>query len=112
MADIYCSIFPETVMVDQNPWVVVLSMEGQRIMLLNGGDMFRPNPSISLMYLTSREEVVESLYMQLIEGGKELMPLTAIPSARDMAGLKTVSVYPGNSTAERIKISYNGWFPP
>ena len=62
MADIYCSIFPETVIVDQNPWVVVLSMEGQRIMLLNGGDMFRPNPSISLMYLTSREEVVELLY--------------------------------------------------
>lgn len=79
MADSYCSIFPETVIVDQNPWVVVLSMEGQRIMLLNGGDMFRPNPSVSLMYLTSREKLVESLYQQLIEGGKELMPLDSYP---------------------------------
>ncbi len=82
MADSYCSIFPETVIVDQNPWVVVLSMEGQRIMLLNGGDMFRPNPSVSLMYLTSREEVVESLYKQLIEGGKELMPLDSYPFSK------------------------------
>lgn len=82
MADIYCSIFPETVIVDQNQWVVVLLMDRQRIMLLNGGDMFRPNPSVSLMYLTPREEVVESLYRQLIKGGSELMPLDSYPFSK------------------------------
>lgn len=82
MADHYCSLFPETEIVDENQMVVVLSMQEQRIMLLNGGDMFRPNPSVSLMYLTSREEVVESLYKQLIEGGKELMPLDSYPFSK------------------------------
>lgn len=82
MADIYCSIFPETEIVDENQMVVVLSMKGQRIMLLNGGDLFRPNPSLSLMYLTSREEEVETLYQHLIEGGSELMPLDSYPFSR------------------------------
>ncbi|MCE5178050.1 MAG: VOC family protein [Porphyromonadaceae bacterium] len=34
----------------------------QRIMLLNGGDMFRPSPSFSLMYLTTPEKRGESYY--------------------------------------------------
>ncbi len=88
MADYYCSIFPETVIVDQNPWVVVLSMEGQRIMLLNGGEMYRPNPSFSLMYLTTREAVVESLYEKLISGGSELMALDSYLFSRKRAACR------------------------
>lgn len=38
MADHYCSLFPETEIVDENQMVVVLSMQEQRIMLLNSGD--------------------------------------------------------------------------
>jgi len=79
MADFYLSIFPDTEIVDQNQWVVVLKMHGQRIMLLNGGDMFRPNPSCSLMYLTPSEMEVESIYNKLIDDGKELMPLDSYP---------------------------------
>lgn len=52
-AEFYISVFPETKITDENPVVVLLEMHGQKLMLLNGGDMFRPNPSISLMYLTA-----------------------------------------------------------
>ncbi len=79
MAGYYASVFPETEIVDQNQWVHVLKMHGQRIMLLNGGDMFRTNPSFSLMYLTTREKEVETIYTKLVEGGRELMPLDSYP---------------------------------
>lgn len=79
MADYYLSIFPEAEIADQNQWVVVLTIHRQRIMLLNGGDMFRPNPSFSLMYLTTDEDEVEAIYAHLTEGGRDLMPLDSYP---------------------------------
>jgi len=79
MADYYLSVFPETEIADQNQWVVVLTIHWQRIMLLNGGEMFRPNPSLSLMYLTANEREVEGIYARLIDGGRDLMPLDSYP---------------------------------
>ena len=69
MADFYVSVFPETKITDENPIVVMLEISGQRLMLLNGGSMFRPNPSISLMYLTTSQKEVEVIYSKLIPGG-------------------------------------------
>lgn len=88
MAGYYASVFPETEIVDQNQWVHVLKMHGQRIMLLNGGDVFRPNPSFSLMYLTTHEREVETIYTKLVEGGRELMPLDAYPFSRKYAWIE------------------------
>jgi len=79
MADFYISVFPETNITDENPVVVMLEISGRKLMLLNGGDMFRPNPSISLMYLTTSPGEVESVYSGLIENGKSLMPLGEYP---------------------------------
>ncbi|MHC1733642.1 MAG: VOC family protein [Bacteroidales bacterium] len=79
MAEYYTGIFPETKITDLNAVVVMLEMSGQKIMLLNGGDMFRPNPSISLMYLTTSQSEVDSLYSKLIENGKALMTLGEYP---------------------------------
>jgi predicted 3-demethylubiquinone-9 3-methyltransferase (glyoxalase superfamily) len=79
MAEYYTGIFPETKITDSNAVVVMLEMSGQKIMLLNGGDMFRPNPSISLMYLTTSQSEVDSLYSKLIENGKALMTLGEYP---------------------------------
>ena len=79
MAEFYTGIFPDTRITDTNPIVVMIEMSGQKIMLLNGGDMFRPNPSISLMYLTTSQSEVESLYSKLIENGKALMELGEYP---------------------------------
>jgi predicted 3-demethylubiquinone-9 3-methyltransferase (glyoxalase superfamily) len=47
MADYYLSVFHNSEIADENDWVVVLKINGQRIMLLNGGEMFQPNPSVS-----------------------------------------------------------------
>lgn len=79
MANFYISVFPNTEIVDQNKWVVVLKMKGHRVMLLNGGDTFKPNPSISLMYLSSSEQEIESIYKKISSGGKDLMPLDSYP---------------------------------
>lgn len=79
MADFYVSVFPETRITDENPVVVMVEISGQRLMLLNGGDMFRPNPSISLMYLTTSQSEVEKIYSRLIEKGNALMGLGEYP---------------------------------
>jgi predicted 3-demethylubiquinone-9 3-methyltransferase (glyoxalase superfamily) len=79
LAEFYVSVFPDTKIIDENPVVVRLEMSGQRLMLLNGSDLFRPNPSISLMYLTSLESEVEQIYAKLIETGTALMPLDQYP---------------------------------
>jgi predicted 3-demethylubiquinone-9 3-methyltransferase (glyoxalase superfamily) len=79
MADFYAGIFPDTKITDSNAIVVMLEISGQKLMLLNGGDMFRPNPSISLMYLTTSQSEVESLYSKLIDNGKALMTLGEYP---------------------------------
>lgn len=79
MANFYISVFPNTEIIDQNKWVVVLKMKGQHIMLLNGGDTFKPNPSISLMYLSVSEQEIESIYNKISIGGKDLMALDSYP---------------------------------
>lgn len=82
VAEFYVSVFPETRITDENPVVVLLEMHGQKLMLLNGGDMFRPNPSISLMYLTASQSEVEDIYSKLISGGKALMPFGEYPFSK------------------------------
>lgn len=79
MADFYCGTFPDTKIVDENPMVVMLEMSGQKMMLLNGGDIFKPNPSVSFMALCSTAEEVETLYNKLIDGGGALMALGEYP---------------------------------
>jgi predicted 3-demethylubiquinone-9 3-methyltransferase (glyoxalase superfamily) len=85
MADFYAGIFPDAKITDSNAIVVMLEISGQNLMLLNGGDMFRPNPSISLMYLTTSQGEVEKLYAALKEGGTTLMPLDEYPFSRKYA---------------------------
>lgn len=103
MAEKYLSIFPESAIVDVNPWVVVITCHGQRIMLLNGGEMFRPNPSLSLMYLTTDEKETEEIYSKLIDGGKDLMPLDSYPFSSKYAWVEdrygvSWQLYTGNES--------------
>lgn len=79
MAVYYCETFPDTNILVENPYVIMLEISGQKVMLLNGGDVFRPNPSISLMYLTMDEQVVEKLWEKLSDGGRTMMPLDVYP---------------------------------
>lgn len=75
MADYYVSVFPDARVVDENQAVVVFTVNDQRVMLLNGGEMFNPTPTIALRYLTPDEKEVEEIYKKLREGGNDLVPL-------------------------------------
>ena len=79
MADFYCGTFPETRLLEENPVVVMLEMFGQKLMLLNGGDIFRPTPSISLMFLTMSETEVAEIWQRLSVDGMMMMPLDSYP---------------------------------
>lgn len=73
MAEFYMSVFPNTEIVEENETVVMLQIDGQRFMLLNGGDYAKPNPSISMMYLTPDADLIDDLWYKLLHGGKILM---------------------------------------
>lgn len=52
---------------------------GRRFTALNGGPMFKPNPSISFFVHLAHPQVFEALHAALLDGGTELMPLGAYP---------------------------------
>lgn len=81
MADFYAKVFNNTKKVQENPVVTMIEIEGQKMMLLNGGDYFKPNASISfLVNCVSADEVVE-LWDKLADEGISLMPLDSYPFA-------------------------------
>lgn len=81
MAGFYGRVFRDTKTVDENPVVTMITIEGQKMMLLNGGDYFKPNASISfLVNCISADEVAE-LWDKLADGGISLMPLDSYPFA-------------------------------
>lgn len=79
MADFYCSVFPDAKIATENKMVVMLQVSGQNFMLLNGGDHFKPNPGISLMYMTSDTCLIDQIYEKLSPGGKVLMAKNKYP---------------------------------
>jgi predicted 3-demethylubiquinone-9 3-methyltransferase (glyoxalase superfamily) len=59
--------------------VVSIDLYGQKFMLLNGGPMYSPNPSISFMVLCETEKEVDKAWERLAEGGFSMMPLGSYP---------------------------------
>lgn len=61
--------------------VVKFELEGKAIMGLNGGPMFKINPSISLFVTCLSNEEIETTWNKLIEGGNAMMALNNYPWA-------------------------------
>ena len=80
-AEFYCSIFNHSKIINDTPMVVRFEVEGKLIMGLNGGPMFKINPSISLFVTCETNEEIETIWNKLIEGGSEMMPLGSYPWA-------------------------------
>lgn len=78
-ANFYCSLFGNSKVITDTPMVVQFEIEGKKLMGLNGGPMFKINPSISLFVTCATEEETTNLYNKLIEGGKAMMPLDKYP---------------------------------
>ncbi len=58
---------------------VDFEIEGQPFTALNGGDIFKPNPSISFFVYRDSVAEVDELWEQLARGGQALMPLGEYP---------------------------------
>jgi predicted 3-demethylubiquinone-9 3-methyltransferase (glyoxalase superfamily) len=78
-ATFYCSAFSNAKITADTPMVVKFEIEGQMIMGLNGGPMYKINPSISFLVNCETTEETENLWNKLIEGGSAMMPLDKYP---------------------------------
>lgn len=78
-AELYSAVFGDTTITADNGLVVMIEVSGCRIMLLNGGPIFTPNPSISLFATFNNESEVDAAWNTLSNGGKTMMPLNKYP---------------------------------
>lgn len=78
-ADLYCATFENSKMLTDSPMMVQFEIEGKKIMGLNGGPMFKINPSISMLVSCQSNEEIERIWSRLAEGGKVMMALDKYP---------------------------------
>jgi predicted 3-demethylubiquinone-9 3-methyltransferase (glyoxalase superfamily) len=78
-ASLYCSVFADAKITAQSPIVTQLAVSGHSITLLDGGPMYKPNPSISLFYICEEEQELERIWGAFSKEGTVLMPLDKYP---------------------------------
>lgn len=78
-ADFYCSIFKNSTITTDTPMVVMFELNGKKFMGLNGGPMFKINPSISIFVTFETVEETNEKWNKLMEGGKALIPIDKQP---------------------------------
>ena len=74
-ATFYCDIFSNSKITADTPMVVNFEIWGKKIMGLNGGPMFKINPSISIFVNCKTVEQTTEIYNRLAEDGAPLMAL-------------------------------------
>jgi predicted 3-demethylubiquinone-9 3-methyltransferase (glyoxalase superfamily) len=74
-AEFYCSVFKDSKITVDTPMVVNYTIFGKKFMGLNGGPIFKINPSISLFVLLETIDETNDAWDKLLDGGKALMPL-------------------------------------
>jgi predicted 3-demethylubiquinone-9 3-methyltransferase (glyoxalase superfamily) len=74
-ADFYCSIFKNSKITVETPMVVNFELDGKKFMGLNGGPIFKINPSISITATFATVDEVNEVWNKLIEGGKTLIQI-------------------------------------
>lgn len=75
----YATIFPNSKLNQSNDIVTDAIIGGIQFTGINGGPIFRPNPSISFMVILENKEDVDAIWAQLSSGGKVLMELDQYP---------------------------------
>ena len=70
-ADYYCSIFPNSKILNKTPFVAIYELEGSRYMNLNGGPEFKFNEAISIVVSCENQKEVDYFWNKLSEGGEE-----------------------------------------
>lgn len=74
-AEFYCTVFPGAKITVDSPMVVNFELYGQKFMGLNGGPMFKTNPSVSFLIICEEDNEIETLWKALSEDGMVMMPL-------------------------------------
>ncbi len=72
--DFYCSVFNDATVINTSPVMIDFSLQGFRLLALNGGEKYEVNPSISLYVYCGNESEVDRLFSELKEGGEVLIP--------------------------------------
>jgi len=78
-AELYCSVFSASKITSQSPVVTEVEVSGQKFILLDGGPMYQPNPSISFYYTCENEQELDKIWNVFQIEGKVLMPLDHYP---------------------------------
>ena len=112
-ATFYSSIFKSSKITAENQMVVTFELDGTKFMGLNGGPMFKINPSISFFVTCTTIEEVDEVWSKLIEGGKALMPIDTYPWSQRYGWLQDkfgvtwqVSMGNGGQTEQTIRPSF------
>ena len=73
-ADFYCTIFPESKIINDSGMVVNFELNGQYFMGLNAGDNFKFNEAVSFVISCKDQEEIDYYWYKLIaDGGEESM---------------------------------------
>jgi predicted 3-demethylubiquinone-9 3-methyltransferase (glyoxalase superfamily) len=74
-AEFYCKVFGNSEITEDNSMVVSFNLNGQRFIGLNGGPMYKPNPSISFFVICETIKEIDHAWNKFTEEGSVLMPL-------------------------------------
>lgn len=77
--DYYTDIFPNSSIIKDNGMVVESNIMGLNFIGINGGPIFKPNPSISFMAVFESNEEIDTIWNKLLDDGSILMPLQKYP---------------------------------
>jgi len=78
-AALYCSVFTDAKITAQSPIVTAINVSGHSITLLDGGPMYKPNPSISFFYICEKEDELNKTWNAFSKEGTVLMALDKYP---------------------------------
>ena len=71
-ADFYCSIFPNSKIINDSGMVVNFELNGEFFMGLNGGNNFKFNEAVSFVITCKDQQEIDHYWYKLIaDGGKE-----------------------------------------
>ena len=71
-AEFYCTIFPKSKIISENPVVVYFELNEKKFMGLNGGPTFKQSEAVSFVIeCKDQEELDHYWYLLIADGGKE-----------------------------------------
>ena len=70
-ADYYCTVFPNSRIINDAGMVVNFELNGQYFMGLNGGDRFTFNEAVSFVITCKNQEEIDHYWYKLTEDGEE-----------------------------------------